>query len=188
MGVDLLERYTCVFCKMSHFTRWAFNTGTVSPPAPPPTPTPYSHPLLPPPTPTPYSHPHPHPPKKEEKKKKKKEEQEQNKQTKKRQEKQKQKQKTKKKKKEEEERNRMTASVLKQEPNTERLKGTLICFNTDTQYAHFRGNPLYQATQRHLKGPITLIFTDASFRSPLWYIPPTKYFHTVNTGIYRVPQ
>ena len=29
-----------------------------------------------------------------------------------------------------------------------------------------------------LKGPWTLILTDFSFRSPLWYIPPTKYFHT----------
>ena len=36
-----------------------------------------------------------------------------------------------------------------------------------------------------LKGPCgTLILTDFSFRSPLWYIAPTKYFHTVNTGIY----
>ena len=39
-----------------------------------------------------------------------------------------------------------------------------------------------------LKGPWRLILTDFSFRSPLWYIPPTKYFHTVNTGIYPVPQ
>ena len=39
-----------------------------------------------------------------------------------------------------------------------------------------------------LKGPWTLILTDFSFRSPLWYIPLTKYFHTVNTGIYPVPQ
>ena len=39
-----------------------------------------------------------------------------------------------------------------------------------------------------LKGPWTLILTDFSFRSPLWYIPPTKYFHTVNRGIYPVPQ
>ena len=38
-----------------------------------------------------------------------------------------------------------------------------------------------------LKGPWTLILTDFSFRS-LWYIPPTKYFLTVNTGIYPVPQ
>ena len=44
----------------------------------------------------------------------------------------------------------MTASVLKQDPNTKRFKRTLIYFNTDTQYAHFRGNPLYQATKRHL--------------------------------------
>ena len=27
-------------------------------------------------------------------------------------------------------------------------------FNTDTQYANFRGNPLYQATKRHLKQQI----------------------------------
>ena len=39
------------------------------------------------------------------------------------------------------------------------------------------GLPLFS-----LKGPWTLISTDFSFRSPLWYIPPTKYFHTVNTG------
>ena len=31
-----------------------------------------------------------------------------------------------------------------------RFKRTLIDFNMDTQYAHFRGNPLYQATKRHL--------------------------------------
>ena len=39
-----------------------------------------------------------------------------------------------------------------------------------------------------LKGPWTLILTDFIFRSSLWYIPPTKYFHTVNTGIYSMPQ
>ena len=32
----------------------------------------------------------------------------------------------------------MTASVLKQAPNTKRFKRTLIYLNTDTQYAHFR--------------------------------------------------
>ena len=31
-------------------------------------------------------------------------------------------------------------------PNTKRFKRTLIYFNTDTQYANFRGNPLYQAS------------------------------------------
>ena len=36
-----------------------------------------------------------------------------------------------------------------------------------------------------LKGSLN---TDFSLRSPLWYIPPTKYFHTVNTGIYPMPQ
>ena len=44
----------------------------------------------------------------------------------------------------------MTASVLKQDPNTKKFKQTLIYFNTDTQYENFRGNPLYQATKRHL--------------------------------------
>ena len=34
--------------------------------------------------------------------------------------------------------NRMTASVLKQDPNIKRFKRTIIYFNTDTQYEHFR--------------------------------------------------
>ena len=33
--------------------------------------------------------------------------------------------------------------------NTKRFKRTRIYFNTDTQYANFRGNPLYKATKRH---------------------------------------
>ena len=41
----------------------------------------------------------------------------------------------------------MTASVPKQDPNTKRVKRTLIYFNTGTQYTHFQGNPLYQATK-----------------------------------------
>ena len=36
----------------------------------------------------------------------------------------------------------MTASVLKQDPNTKTFKRMLIYFNTDTQYAIFRGNPI----------------------------------------------
>ena len=40
----------------------------------------------------------------------------------------------------------MTASVLKQNPNTKRFKRTLIYFNMDTQYANFQGNPLYPCT------------------------------------------
>ena len=32
----------------------------------------------------------------------------------------------------------MTASVLKQDPNTKRFKRTLIYYDTDTQYANFR--------------------------------------------------
>ena len=43
--------------------------------------------------------------------------------------------------------NRMTASVLKQDPKTKRFKRTL---DMATQDAHFRVNPLYQATKLHL--------------------------------------
>ena len=32
-----------------------------------------------------------------------------------------------------------------QDPNTKRLKRTLIYFDTDTKYAHFRRNPFCQA-------------------------------------------
>ena len=45
--------------------------------------------------------------------------------------------------------NRMTASVLKQDPNTKRFKRTLIYYDTSTQYAHFWGSPLCQATNWH---------------------------------------
>ena len=31
--------------------------------------------------------------------------------------------------------------------NTKWFKRTLICFDTDTQYANFRGNPVCQATR-----------------------------------------
>ena len=41
----------------------------------------------------------------------------------------------------------MTASILKQDQNTERFKQTLIYFNPDTQHKNFQGNPLYQATK-----------------------------------------
>ena len=34
--------------------------------------------------------------------------------------------------------------------NTKKLKRTLIYYDMDTQYANFRGNPLRQATKRHL--------------------------------------
>ena len=37
-----------------------------------------------------------------------------------------------------------------QYPNTKRFKRRLIYFNTDTKYSYFRGNPLYQATKRHV--------------------------------------
>ena len=36
--------------------------------------------------------------------------------------------------------NRMTTSILKQDPNTKRFKWTLIYFDMDTQYAHFQGS------------------------------------------------
>ena len=36
-----------------------------------------------------------------------------------------------------------------QDPKTKRFKRTLIYFSTDSQYANC-GNPLYQATKRHL--------------------------------------
>ena len=39
-------------------------------------------------------------------------------------------------------------TVFLQAPNTKRFKRTLIYFNTDTQYANFRGNPLYQAKKQ----------------------------------------
>jgi len=45
--------------------------------------------------------------------------------------------------------NRMTGSVLKQDPKRKRFKRTPIYYDTDTQYAIFRGN-LSQATKRHL--------------------------------------
>ena len=36
------------------------------------------------------------------------------------------------------------------DPTTKRFIRTLIYFNMDTPYANLRGNPLYQATKRHL--------------------------------------
>ena len=43
--------------------------------------------------------------------------------------------------------------------NTKRFKWTLIYFNTDTQYANFRVNPLYQATKWHF------VCLDVSFQN-----------------------
>ena len=40
--------------------------------------------------------------------------------------------------------------------NTKRFKRTLIYFNTDTQYANFRGNPFCQTTKRHLNNRETV--------------------------------
>ena len=50
------------------------------------------------------------------------------------------------------------------------------------------GIPLQSVWVERPLNLLTLILTDFSFRSPLWYIPPTKYFHTVKTGMYPVPQ
>ena len=45
----------------------------------------------------------------------------------------------------------MTASILKQDPNTDSLKKKkLIYYDTDTQHANFWGNPLRQATKQHV--------------------------------------
>ena len=46
----------------------------------------------------------------------------------------------------------MTASVLKQDPNTKWFKRMLIYYDADTQYANLGGNPLHQATKGHLTG------------------------------------
>ena len=42
------------------------------------------------------------------------------------------------------------SSCLFKDPNTKRFKQMLLYFNTDTQYVHFQGNPLYQATKQHV--------------------------------------
>ena len=53
----------------------------------------------------------------------------------------------------------MTASVLKQDPNTKRFKRTRIYFDTDRQYANLRGNPLCQATKRTIQTTDKLLKT-----------------------------
>ena len=45
---------------------------------------------------------------------------------------------------------------VKQDPNIKRFKTTLIYYDTDTQYANFRGNALRQATKRHLNNSETV--------------------------------
>ena len=49
----------------------------------------------------------------------------------------------------------MTASVLKQDPNTKKFTRTLIYYDKDVQYAHFQGNSLHQATKQHLNNRST---------------------------------
>ena len=44
---------------------------------------------------------------------------------------------------------RMTTSVLKQDPNTEKVQKNAVC-EEKTQRANFWGNPLCQAAKRHL--------------------------------------
>ena len=41
-------------------------------------------------------------------------------------------------------------AYIKFKLDAKRFKRTLIYFDTDIHYAHFRGNPLCQATKRHL--------------------------------------
>ena len=43
----------------------------------------------------------------------------------------------------------MTAGVLKEDPNTERVKKNAIHFD-ERQHANFRANPLFQANKQHL--------------------------------------
>ena len=58
----------------------------------------------------------------------------------------------------------MTAILLKQNPNTKRFKQTLICFDRDTQYAHFQGSCLFQSsvnqTLTSLSLSLNLYFTE----------------------------
>ena len=46
--------------------------------------------------------------------------------------------------------NKRPYKFVDEEIQTQRFRRMLIYFNTDTQYAHFGGNPLYQATEWHL--------------------------------------
>ena len=43
--------------------------------------------------------------------------------------------------------NKRPYKFVDEEIQTQRFRRMLIYFNTDTQYAHFGGNPLYQATE-----------------------------------------
>ena len=43
----------------------------------------------------------------------------------------------------------MTASGLKEDPNTEKVPNNAI-YQDKTQHANFQGNPLYQATKQHI--------------------------------------
>ena len=54
-------------------------------------------------------------------------------------------------------------------PNTKRCKQTLFYFNTNTQYAPFRGNPLYQATKRHLNNRET-VKNDAKWKKKTYLV------------------
>ena len=45
-----------------------------------------------------------------------------------------------------------TTQVILWDSNAKRFKRTLIYYDTNTQYANFRGNPHRQATKRHLNG------------------------------------
>ena len=47
----------------------------------------------------------------------------------------------------------MTASILKQVPNTSEIQKNTV-YQDKTQHANFLGNPLYQATKWHLNKPL----------------------------------
>ena len=50
---------------------------------------------------------------------------------------------------------RMTASVLKQDPNTRKVQRSAV-YSDKTQHVNFQGNALYQATKRHLNNSWTV--------------------------------
>ena len=43
----------------------------------------------------------------------------------------------------------MTTNILKQDPNTSKVKKNTVYYDK-TQHANFQGKPLFQATKQHL--------------------------------------
>ena len=61
-------------------------------------------------------------------------------------------------------------------PNTKRFRQTLIYFNTDTQYANFRGNPLHQATKRHLNNKQSKMMKNERKRILLFWLSQQSFY------------